>query len=591
MIDTNIPISELILKLKNIPFFNKLNTGSLLQGIDFFTDLDKTTLKKISQDIILHEFQPDEIICRHGMFSDRFYIILSGTAKAIISTESSPQYELFRLGEGEFFGEEIIYSSDPRENTIIAVDNLFAVSIDPDNLKIIDESSEKIQDKMDSCYIDRKLRRDLRSIPIFTKLNDDLFDEVLQKIELFSLPENETIFKLGDEGDAFYLIRDGEVNVYIKDNQLIAILGEGQFFGEMSLLSKEVRNATITTSKQTNFVKLSRTGFLSIIERDKSLQKKMNEVVSERKENFKKIAETPNMALVNRKLLDLNKSVNVHLDIISQCTIETEFGSALLATMPGSRYPYVYPRDSACASRLLYNIIKSPLRSGKTAFRLLSNIARFIHRCQREDGYWGQRYSITGEDKGIYKQEDNVAHGIIILCRYLLSSKRRKVNIPDTGPIIDSIIKGAEFARDNYYRNEIHLFYSTTSIHESAIEEGYSIWVNNAYLLMLQLIEQVGNEYGVLEKFSECISLKNGLESIIGKVFSLQGRFVRRLKPDGVVDLRPDITLLSPFFFGTGNDQGYFSNDNNFLSNTSFLITISESVTSASPIFEVPDEL
>ena len=41
--------------------------------------------------------------------------------------------------------------------------------------------------------------------------------------------------------------------------------------------------------------------------------------------------------------------------------------------------------------------------------------------------------------------------------------------------IIDAIDRGAKYARNNFYRKGIHLFYSTTSIHESAIEKGYSI--------------------------------------------------------------------------------------------------------------------
>ena len=57
MIGTGIPVSDLILKLKNIPFFNKLDTGSMLQGIEFFSGLDKAALEKISGDIILHEFE------------------------------------------------------------------------------------------------------------------------------------------------------------------------------------------------------------------------------------------------------------------------------------------------------------------------------------------------------------------------------------------------------------------------------------------------------------------------------------------------------------------------------------------------------
>jgi GH15 family glucan-1,4-alpha-glucosidase len=143
--------------------------------------------------------------------------------------------------------------------------------------------------------------------------------------------------------------------------------------------------------------------------------------------------------------------------------------------------------------------------------------------------------------------------------------------VPRLDRFLDAIDRGAEFARKNYYRNEIHLFYSTTSIHESAIEEGYSIWVNFTYRLMLQLVELVAKEYDVMNRFPEEMKLNKGFEPTIDNVFITNNRFVRRLKPDGVVDLRPDITLLSPFFFGTGMQNDFFINNDVFQNSIDFI--------------------
>jgi GH15 family glucan-1,4-alpha-glucosidase len=143
--------------------------------------------------------------------------------------------------------------------------------------------------------------------------------------------------------------------------------------------------------------------------------------------------------------------------------------------------------------------------------------------------------------------------------------------IPDAENIIEAIDKGARHAIKNYYRRGIHLFYSTTSIHESAIEKGYSIWVNYAYLLMLRLIERIGIEYSVTQKFVEEVELKVAFESTIDNVLSMSKRFVRRLKPDGDIDIRPDITLMSPFYFGTGMDVEYFTNNEKFVNSIEFV--------------------
>jgi hypothetical protein len=73
--------------------------------------------------------------------------------------------------------------------------------------------------------------------------------------------------------------------------------------------------------------------------------------------------------------------------------------------------------------------------------------------------------------KSIYKQEDNNAHGLIILSNYLLTAEKRKEDIRDIDKVLLSIKNASQFAIKNYYRPEINLFHSTTSIHESALEK------------------------------------------------------------------------------------------------------------------------
>ena len=568
-------VNEFITSLKYIPFFKESTAAIILKSIDFFSDVNEDILEEVADSIFFVGYNKDEIICRHGKFDENFFVIITGTVRAEIPTEDNPKYKLYDLGIGDFFGEGIAFSMMPRENTIIVNENLSAVSMSRDILIRLMDVSPRVKSLIDKHYIERKLRNDLRKIPIFTTLNEKYFNELLGRVELISHNVKHVIFREGDPGDSFFLIRSGEVNVFKKmdgEERLIAILGEGEFFGEMALLSHQNRNATIESVNKIDLVKISRSSFDEIISQDNVMKEKLSVVIDERIKHHKDVLENPNLAFINRRLIDLNKDINKHLNIISQCTIETEHGSALLATMPGSRYPYVYPRDSACASRLLYKLSTSKLKSGEIAFRLFGQIARFIHKCQREDGYWGQRYGINTEDKGIYKQEDNVAHGVSILCRYILAAKKKGVNVPDIDNFIDGIDRGSKFAIRNYYRNEIHLFYSTTSIHESAIEEGYSIWVNYAYLLMLRLIETVAKEYNLDKKFSIELELKDGFEKTIDNVFSISGRYVRRLRPDGVADLRPDITLLSPFFFCTGMEDEYFQNNKLFSASIDFVI-------------------
>ena len=76
--------------------------------------------------------------------------------------------------------------------------------------------------------------------------------------------DKEVIFKAGAPGNAMYMIKSGTVKIWIeteKRRKLIALLSDGEFFGEMSLIDNAPRSATVTAEGETALVKLSIEGF------------------------------------------------------------------------------------------------------------------------------------------------------------------------------------------------------------------------------------------------------------------------------------------------------------------------------------------
>ncbi|MEK6766089.1 MAG: hypothetical protein AABY49_07715 [Planctomycetota bacterium] len=245
----------------------------------------------------------------------------------------------------------------------------------------------------------------------------------------------------------------------------------------------------------------------------------------------------------------LCEKLSEHLEVIKKCSIQTEQGTVLLATILESRYPYVYPRDSSSASMLFRQMVEKDLDSNGDAFNILKGMAKFIAYVQDESGKWGQRYGLNGQDKAIYIQEDNTAYGAIILANYLLTCYARNEEPAELGDYLKRIKKAIQYALKHFYREEIFLFFSTTGIHESAIEKGYSIWVNHVYILFFNLILQLTNKFNLKDLFAEELSFKCRFCQSVHRRFILSNRFVRRITKEGTFDLRPDVTLMSPVYF------------------------------------------
>lgn len=66
-------------------------------------------------------------------------------------------------------------------------------------------------------------------------------------------PSNHVLFREGDSGNTLYIIRDGEVKISLstpRSEVVLAVLGPGDYFGEMSLFMESPRTATATTTEK-----------------------------------------------------------------------------------------------------------------------------------------------------------------------------------------------------------------------------------------------------------------------------------------------------------------------------------------------------
>ncbi|MCK4593943.1 cyclic nucleotide-binding domain-containing protein [bacterium] len=96
----------------------------------------------------------------------------------------------------------------------------------------------------------------------------------------------ETIFKQGTPGDYFFYIASGAVRVWLQledgGDQELAVLGPGQFFGELALLDKEPRTAGVEAIENCEVWKLESEEFLNLLRNNANMAVKLLQVVGSR---------------------------------------------------------------------------------------------------------------------------------------------------------------------------------------------------------------------------------------------------------------------------------------------------------------------
>jgi CRP/FNR family cyclic AMP-dependent transcriptional regulator len=96
----------------------------------------------------------------------------------------------------------------------------------------------------------------------------------------------ETIFKQGAPGDYFFYIASGAVRVWLEledgGSRELAVLGPGQFFGELALLDKEPRTAGVEAIETCEVWRLEREEFLNLLRGNAQMAVKLLQVVAAR---------------------------------------------------------------------------------------------------------------------------------------------------------------------------------------------------------------------------------------------------------------------------------------------------------------------
>jgi NTE family protein len=129
------------------------------------------------------------------------------------------------------------------------------------------------------------MHQNLRRIPFFSELPDDLLQAISAKLHLKRYRKGEVIFVEGGSGDSMYLIESGQVKVVSgtdEEERLFAYLGPGNFFGEMALLLGEPRSATVKVDIDTELWVLHKTDMDELLEQHPSIAVTISRELSRR---------------------------------------------------------------------------------------------------------------------------------------------------------------------------------------------------------------------------------------------------------------------------------------------------------------------
>lgn len=132
--------------------------------------------------------------------------------------------------------------------------------------------------------------RFVASMDLFSPLCREEQEEIARCLERIMFAVDEPVIRQGEQGDSMFLIEHGQIRVVIEEGSVshqVALLSDGQYFGEMALLTGEPRTATAIAVSDVHAFMLRKETFRNVLVKYPQIAEAISSVIAERKEGLR----------------------------------------------------------------------------------------------------------------------------------------------------------------------------------------------------------------------------------------------------------------------------------------------------------------
>lgn len=236
--------------------------------LPLFVDLEPEAFVDLVERTSVREFVKGDPVVREGEPGASVFVIIAGTAKVV--AEGPPPRDVATLRGGALFGELSILTGAPRSASIYATSDIELLEISRDDLDFVSKTHPSVP-KVLAEFAQRRLAMNLlATAPLFTQLESGHRGPVLQRFRGRIIPAGERVIAEGEPSPGLFLILSGEFSVTKKDPAgeplALKILGDGEVFGEISLLSGGPAGASVTAVRRSAAAFLPRDAYDELVQ-------------------------------------------------------------------------------------------------------------------------------------------------------------------------------------------------------------------------------------------------------------------------------------------------------------------------------------
>jgi len=254
--------------------------------IPLFSELNEQELQSLLPHIQSKSFRKGSLICQEGEGGDSLYVISRGEVAIIKQTPEGKEVLIRNIREGDFFGEFGFFTDQKRHANVKAVTECEVLEIPQNELNGIIKTHPHLNQVLLTLFKQRVLDLFLACSPMFSSLTAQEREKVFKRFHLRRVPEGTLLFKGGEPSQSLYMIKSGEVEIFIQNRRekktILATLRSGNFFGEIGVVMNKPRMAFAKTTQPSELLELTKEDMEACLLKFPKLQPILKEISSKR---------------------------------------------------------------------------------------------------------------------------------------------------------------------------------------------------------------------------------------------------------------------------------------------------------------------
>jgi CRP-like cAMP-binding protein len=241
----------------------------LLPAVPVFSELPPDAFARVLGALKLVRARPGQVLVEQGAEGQSFFVLARGAVRVTRRDATGTEHALATLHDGAIFGEMALISAQPRTATVAATTACDLLEFDRQALQAASAEVGTIARGLDAFMRERLLHNLLATAPLFRPLERTQRLDLARRFAAADVAPGTDVIREGDPGKGLYVVLHGEMDVSKRDGDhkvLLATLGPGDVFGEISLLHDAPTSATVTAASQSTVLFLDRAVFQRLLE-------------------------------------------------------------------------------------------------------------------------------------------------------------------------------------------------------------------------------------------------------------------------------------------------------------------------------------